>query len=555
MKRKLLTAAMCATTAALAVTVAGPASAASGLAAAAEAGGRYFGTALTDGNLSNSTLIGVVNANFDMATPGNEMKWETSEPNQNQFNFGPGDAIVNFAKARGMRVRGHNLVWHSQLAGWVTGLPTNQVQAAMENHITTEVTHYKGQLYAWDVVNEPFNEDGTLRSDVFTQAMGNGYIADALRTARAADPSAKLYLNDFNIEGSGAKANGMFNLAQSLLQQGVPLDGIGFESHFIEGQNPSGIQANMQRFANLGLDVAVTELDDRIQLPDSTQKMAQQATDFSNTVKACVAVTRCVGVTPWGIGDADSWIPGFFSGFGDATMFDMNYQPKPDYNATLTALGGGGTDTTPPSQPGTPTASNVTSNSASLAWTASTDTGGSGLAGYNIYRRQGTTDTLLSQSTTNSATLTGLTASTQFVIVIRARDGAGNLSATSGTVTFTTQAGGGGTGPCRVGYSASNWGAGSNGFTANITLTNTGTAAINGWTLAFSFPSGQQLTPPGWSATWAQNGANLTATNLDWNRTLAAGTGSTTFGFNGTFTGTNTAPTSFTLNGTACTIG
>jgi endo-1,4-beta-xylanase len=499
-----------------------------------------------------------VNNNFDMVTPGNEMKWDTTEPSRNSFNFGPGDQIVNFAKTRNMRVRGHNLVWHSQLAGWVTGLPTNQVQAAMENHITTEVTHYKGQLYAWDVVNEPFNEDGTLRSDVFTQAMGNGYIADALRTARAADPAAKLYLNDFNIEGPGAKANGMFNLAQSLLQQGVPLDGIGFESHFIEGQNPAGMQANMQRFAALGLDVAVTELDDRIQLPDNAQKMAQQATDFSNTVKACLGVTRCVGVTQWGIGDADSWIPGFFSGFGDATMFDMNYQPKPSYNSTLTALGGsGGTpDTTAPTTPGTPTAANVTSNSASLTWAASTDTGGSGLAGYNIYRRQGTTDTLLSQSTTNSATLTGLAASTQFTIVIRARDGAGNLSTASNAVTFTTMAGGGGgTGPCRVTYTASNWGSGSNGFTANVTITNTGTSAINGWTLAFAFPSGQSITPPGWSATWAQTGANVTATNLDWNRTLNAGTGSTTMGFNGTFTGTNTAPASFTLNGTACTTG
>src|SRR5947209_19082725 len=108
------------------VAAADTASAASGLAAAAETSGRYFGTALTQGNLSNSTLIGVVNANFDMVTPGNEMKWDTTEPSRGTFNFGPGDQIVNFAKSHSMRVRGHNLVWHSQLAGWVTGLPTNQ---------------------------------------------------------------------------------------------------------------------------------------------------------------------------------------------------------------------------------------------------------------------------------------------------------------------------------------------------------------------------------------------------------------------------------------------
>jgi chitodextrinase len=218
-------------------------------------------------------------------------------------------------------------------------------------------------------------------------------------------------------------------------------------------------------------------------------------------------------------------------------------------------LAGTPTDTTPPTAPGTPVVSNVTSNSASLAWTASTDTGGSGLAGYNIYRRQGTADTLLAQSTANSANLTGLTPATQYAVVVRARDGAGNLSIASGAASFTTLPGTG-TGTCRVTYSAPNWGGG-NGFTASITIANTGTTAINGWTLAFSYPSGQRLTPPGWGATWTQaaGSANVTATNLDWNRTLNPNGGNTSIGFNGTFTGTNTAPTSFTLNGTACTTG
>ena len=119
----------------------------------------------------------------------------------------------------------------------------------MESHITTEATHYKGECYAWDVVNEPFNGDGSFGQDAFFNAMGSGYIADALRTAHAADPNAKLYLNDYNIEGMNAKSNAMFSLAQSLLAQGVPLNGIGFESHFILGQVPSDMQANMQRFA------------------------------------------------------------------------------------------------------------------------------------------------------------------------------------------------------------------------------------------------------------------------------------------------------------------
>ena len=326
-----------------------PAAAATTLRGLAEAQGRYFGTAMTVSDVNNGTESGLAGAQFDMVTPGNEMKWDTTEPSNGSYNFGPGDQIVSFAQSHNMRMRGHNLVWHSQLPSWVSNLPTNQVQSAMEAHITTEATHYKGKVYAWDVVNEPFNEDGTLRQDVFYHAMGTGYIADALRTAHAADPNAKLYLNDYNIEGTGAKSNGMYSLAQSLLSQGVPLNGIGFESHFIVGQVPSSMLANMQRFASLGLDVAVTELDDRIQLPATSSSLQQQATDYATVVRDCLAVPHCVGVSQWGVDDGHSWIPGTFPGYGAATMYDANYNPKPAYSSTATALGGstggGGTGT------------------------------------------------------------------------------------------------------------------------------------------------------------------------------------------------------------------
>lgn len=336
-------------TAATILGTAMPAGAATGLGGLAEAKGRYFGTELTAGDLGVSAETAVAAAQFDMVTPGNEMKWDTIEPSRGAFNFAPADRIVAFAQAHAMRVRGHNLVWHSQLPGWVSSLPTNQVQSAMEAHITTEATHYRGQLYAWDVVNEPFNEDGSLRQDRFFQAMGSGYIADALRTAHAADPAARLYLNDYNIEGTGAKSNALFALAQSLLAQGVPLGGIGFEGHFIVGQLPSTLLSNMQRFAALGLDVAVTELDDRIQLPASSATLQRQATDYGTVVTDCLAVSRCVGVSQWGVDDGHSWIPGAFPGFGAATMYDSGFQPKPAYTATAAALGGtpgGGTGTT-----------------------------------------------------------------------------------------------------------------------------------------------------------------------------------------------------------------
>jgi endo-1,4-beta-xylanase len=524
-----------------------PASAASSLHTLAEAKGKYFGFALTVPNLSNSTLLSVADAQFDMVTPGNEMKWDTTEPSNGTFNFGPGDQIMAHAKSIGARVRGHNLVWHSQLPSWVSSLPANQVKAAMETHITTEVNHYKGNIYAWDVVNEPFNEDGSFRSDAFTNGFGSGpaYIADALTTAHAADPAAKLYLNDFNIEGMGTKSNAMFSLVQSLKQQGVPIDGVGFESHFILGQIPSTLQANMARFAALGVDVAVTELDDRIQLPASSANLQQQASEFAGVVNSCLAVTRCVGVTQWGIGDADSWIPGFFSGFGAATMFDNNYQPKPAFNSVVTALGGsgggGGGNTVTVTNPG---AQSGTVGTAASVQVRATDSG----AGQTLAFSATGLPTGLAISSGGLTSGTPTTSGT-FNSTITATDGTG--ASGSAAVTWTiagSGGGGGGGGTCHVTYTkASEW---VGGFVANITINNTGTSAINGWTLKYAFPGDQKITNA-WNATVTQSGAAVSATNLGFDATIAPG-GNVSYGYQGTWTTNDTAPSSFSLNGTAC---
>ena len=447
----------------------------------AEAQGKYFGTALVVSNLSNgATLTGVAGTQFDMVTPGNEMKWDTTEPSNGSFNFGPGDQIVAFAKAHSMRVRGHNLVWNSQLPSWVSSLPSSQVQAAMETHITTEVSHYKGQVYSWDVVNEPFNDDGTFRADAFYTAMGSGYIADALRTAHAADPNAKLYLNDYNIEGENAKSNAMYTLVQSLLAQGVPINGVGLESHFILGQVPSTMLANMQRFAALGVDVAVTELDDRILLPATSANLTQQASDYSTVVKDCLAVSRCVGVSQWGVGDADSWIPGTFSGYGAATMYDQNYQPKPAYTAAQTALGGtgGGTgNTVTVTNPGARTAAVGTAVSVQVS--ASDSASGQTLT----YSASGLPAGLSISPTSGLISGTPTTAGTSNVTVT-VSDGTG----ASGSAAFTwtiSGSGGGGGGTCHVVYTKSEW---TGGFTTSVTINNTGASAISGWKLTFAFP-------------------------------------------------------------------
>jgi endo-1,4-beta-xylanase len=526
-----------------------PAQASGPLREHAAAHGKYFGDAVDTGEITDGAYRPHIAAEFSQLTPGNAMKWDATEPNPGQFSYARGDEIVALAEQNGQTVRGHTLVWHQQTPNWVQSLDATALRTALRNHIQNVVTHYRGDLYAWDVVNEPLNEDGTFRDSFWYQKLGSSYIADAFRAARAADPDVKLYINDYNTDGLGAKSDGMYRLVQDLLAQGVPIDGVGFQAHLaIQYGFPNQMQQNLQRFAALGLDVAITELDVRMQLPADSTKLTTQATYYRNVTNACLAVARCVGITTWGYTDKYSWVPSTFPGEGAALLVDENFQRKPAYTAVHDALAGGSTpDTTAPTAPGTPSASAVAATGASLSWTASTDTGGSGLAGYTVYRADGT---VLAQPTTNGVTLTGLTPSTQYQVYVRARDGAGNLSAVSATTTFTTTAGQAGT--CVVGYNASGWGGGG-GFTATVTITNTGTTPVNGWTLAFTFPSGQRLTAPGWSATWAQTNTAVTATNLSWNQTIAAN-GSIGIGFNGTYSGTNTSPTAFTLNGSQCAL-
>ncbi|WP_444950480.1 glycoside hydrolase family 9 protein [Micromonospora ureilytica] len=213
---------------------------------------------------------------------------------------------------------------------------------------------------------------------------------------------------------------------------------------------------------------------------------------------------------------------------------------------TVTTPPTGSADTTAPSTPGTPVASAVTATGLTLAWTPSTDN--VGVTGYRVYREAGATDALVGSPIGTTVAVSGLTASTAYQFYVVAVDAAGNTSAASAPVAVTTAAPPVG-GTCSVGYATTDW---STGFTATVTITNTGTSAINGWTLRFSFPGGQTVSQ-GWSAAVSQSGAAVTATNLSYNGTVAPGA-SVSFGFNGAHSGTNPKPTAFTLNNSACTV-
>ncbi|KAJ8519060.1 hypothetical protein ONZ45_g3965 [Pleurotus djamor] len=193
--------------------------------AAVAAGKLYLGTATNPGQFTDAAYAAVLNdfSQFGQITAANSMKWDATEPSRGTFTFAAGDQVANLARRNGQRLR--------------------------------------GAKFSWDVINEPFNDDGSFRNSVFFQTLGTSYIATALRAARAADPAAKLYINDFNIEGTGAKSTAMVNLVRSLQAQGVPIDGVGIQAHLIVGQVPSTFEANLRQFTALGVEVAITELD------------------------------------------------------------------------------------------------------------------------------------------------------------------------------------------------------------------------------------------------------------------------------------------------------
>jgi endo-1,4-beta-xylanase len=304
------------------------------------------GTAVDMSALANDAPYkAAIAREFNTVTPENVMKWETVEPQQGVSDFSQGDALVRFARANHQAVRGHTLVWHSQLPTWLTsGTFTNaQLEAILRRHIFEEAGHFRGRIYAWDVVNEAFNEDGTLRDTIWLRALGADYIAKAFIWAHQADPHAKLYYNDFNLESIGPKSDPALALVKQLKARHVPIDGVGFQGHLgIQYSYPDTFGDNLERFAAAGFDVAITEADVRMVLPVTPEKLATQATYFGDMMRSCVAVRRCVTFTLWGFTDKYSWVPGFFAGEGAATPFDEAFQPKPAYFALRDALASAG---------------------------------------------------------------------------------------------------------------------------------------------------------------------------------------------------------------------
>jgi len=314
----------------------------------AAAKGITFGTCVNSQwfyGQTGSAYENILKSEFGMVVAENEMKVDAIEPSQNNFNFSNGDKLVNFARQNNMKVRGHTLVWHAQLPGWMNNWSGSRdgLIAAMNNHITKTMEHYKGKVAEWDVVNEACDDSGNgLRRSVWTNKIGNDFIDIAFQTARKADPDALLFYNDYNIEDMGAKSNTAYNMIKSMVERGIPIDGVGFQCHFINGMSTSqlnAIEQNIKRYAALGLQVSITELDIRMNDSENQNSGFQtQASNYKSLMEIALRNPNVKTFVVWGFTDKFSWIPGTFPGTGRGLIYDSNLSPKPAYNALKEAL-------------------------------------------------------------------------------------------------------------------------------------------------------------------------------------------------------------------------
>ncbi|MBN1674173.1 MAG: endo-1,4-beta-xylanase [Kiritimatiellae bacterium] len=285
---------------------------------------------------------------FNVVTPENEMKWEFIHPQRDRFDFRGPDSIVNFAQANGMTVHGHALVMRDQNPKWLTSgrFTRNEMIDILRRHIHTVVGRYRGKVAVWDVTNNALAGSGERAQTVWHKRIGPDHIAMAFHFAHEADPHARLICNDHDAEDAGTpKAEAFYALVRDLLREGVPIHGVGFHVH-VRPQNmhPRPFADNIARFAALGLDVYVTQMDVRLREPVSEADLVRQAEIYRAVMDLCLTEPACKELGMWGFTDKHSWIPTYYPGWGQALVLDASYKPKPAYDALRQRLTAGRAD-------------------------------------------------------------------------------------------------------------------------------------------------------------------------------------------------------------------
>ncbi|KAF2820737.1 endoxylanase [Ophiobolus disseminans] len=288
-------------------------------------GKKYFGVATDRNRLTANSNAQIIIDNFGQVTPENSMKWDATENVQGKYTLETADYLVDWATTNKKLIRGHTTVWHSQLPTWVSSITDKAtLQNVMVSHINTLMKRYAGKVYAWDVINEMFEENGSFRSSVFYNVLGEDFVALAFNTARAADPAAKLYINDYNLDSAGyTKTKAFAAKVKEWVAAGVPIDGVGSQAHLANNWPIADFAAATKLICASAPECAITELDIK----------GAATSDYVAAVNACVDEKKCVGVTVWGVADPDSW-----RASSTPLLFDGSFKAKAAYNGVCAAL-------------------------------------------------------------------------------------------------------------------------------------------------------------------------------------------------------------------------
>ncbi len=310
--------------------------------------GTFFsiGAAIAPSSVDNADAAKLLKRHFNSLTAENVMKWSTLQPTEGTFNFTEADKIVAFAQANNMKVRGHTLCWHNQVPNWIFtngGVTASKdlVLQRLRAHITTVMNHFKGKVYCWDVVNEAIDDgSNTYKATNWYNSCGEDYIIEAFKAARLADPSAKLFYNDYSAV-SPAKRDKIYALLKKLKDQNL-VDGMGMQGHWnINYPSNQLLIDALDKYKSAGVEIQVTELDVSAYTADSDPQTAFTTTIAQNQAAAYgrfFNVFRTykgtiTGITFWGVADNYSWLDNFpVAGRKNYPfLFDALYNPKQAY--------------------------------------------------------------------------------------------------------------------------------------------------------------------------------------------------------------------------------
>lgn len=291
----------------------------------------------------------VLKTEFNMVVPENAMKWHTLRPQKDVYDFAQADKLVSFAEENKMAVRGHTLVWGAKMPEWFDLLGATSMSKNIHEYINKVAGRYKGKVYAWDVVNEAFDDSGEYAPSELLSSVGPQYIEESFRQAREVDPDTKLFWNEWGADCINKRSDKFYQEVKKLLSKNVPIDGVGFQMHTGLGRpetttplpDVGSVRENFKRFADLGLEIHITEMDVQIESApgDWQDKLREEADFYGEIMKMSLEFSNFKAFLVWGVDDKHSWIFTYLTDKKDAPLlFDESYKPKPAYFAVKKAL-------------------------------------------------------------------------------------------------------------------------------------------------------------------------------------------------------------------------